>query len=990
MIARVATAAPFRPPARGGRTLAAGLLTALLLALAACGGGGSDGGGADAGTLSPPVDGGGATPKADPQAAALEQALASGDAAQVTLATVMAAAKAQLAEQTASHASARQALFGLGGGSPVNGITWNPTHDSVTFTLQDGARNHVMLASNWRYKGSTAGSHAALAVVGRAPQTGARYAAFGGNPLGVAGNAAMDQFMRNTLAWLTGRSDLANLKIVTAHLPGTATYWFPHEPKVRTWLAAQVPGVTINGLPADQAGADDGCDGARLDACLQGADLLVIGRQQGPNIGNSSTPDAYPAGVDGAAVMQAVLAAQARGTPVLYLHHYRDAGDLATRMLAYLGLGITNNYWANEGLNAFDAADLPAAPPEALALQALLDRLDQGRFSTTWSGCVADLGKTECERTSGFAGDAALSDEFADTAKALRTRLRSLDAQALPLFATPGYAQEKLLVLLGDKYRESVSYPMDKVTAGADFFRAYFSDLAAYINRPHTTVARNLGNFSGTLPADTPTVSRQVSVDAPPLRRLEHMTGLYVMPGRSVTIAREDTSAANVTVGLNLLRDSTRLYNTNGYARPTMLASPRVALKSGQPLTITSPFGGPLILFIEPVSGAASLPVVQVQVDGATTHPLLRDPADPAQVAAFRAELDSTPTHWVSVRTDFLTVHSTLAHFRQSVADQGGVDNLVAAIVKYMVKSNYELAGFSSATAGAFNLSPEAAAFCQSAGWDCTGAQHRRDKMQHFISDVVATCGAGCSGNPIDSNSPVEPAGSLENHEIGHNLQPERLRIYGDLSDEVSNNIFPVHTQTLFNQVTTGTRKSYHRGSAKNAFDLIKASLATADPAAHMKSRIWTDTAYAANGAMRLSFYRQLVEYARHYNPALGDGWALYTLMYLLDRNVDAAAQDWPAAAAALGFGTYAAPPASIGGNDFMLIAASRIVGRDMRAVFEMWGVDTSAAAQGQVAAYALPTADRLLFPMADMTQSGSGIGAPVRLAPDASYPAGY
>jgi hypothetical protein len=32
----------------------------------------------------------------------------------------------------------------------------------------------------------------------------------------------------------------------------------------------------------------------------------------------------------------------------------------------------------------------------------------------------------------------------------------------------------------------------------------------------------------------------------------------------------------------------------------------------------------------------------------------------------------------------------------------------------------------------------------------------------------------------------------------------------------------------------------------------------------------------------------------------------------------------------------------------------------------------------------------RLLFPMADMTQSGAGIGAPVTMAADAVYPAGY
>ena len=926
--------------------------------------------------------------------AALSQAMASGDASLVTLPTVMSAAKAQLAGRITAHGAARQALWGLGSGAtPADGITWDPSHDSVTFNVLDSARNHVVLASNWKFKGSTAGSGATLAVAGQAPASGTRYAAFGGNPMAVAGNAAMDQFMRNTVSWLTQRTDLGNLKVVTAHLPGKATYWFPHETKLRDWIATRMPGATVNGLPAAQAVADDACDGDKLDACLQGADLLVIGRQQGPNIGNSNSPDNYPAGQDGATVMQAVAAAQARGTPVLYLHHYRDANDLATRMLDYLGLGITNNYWAEEGLSDVRAADLPATPGRCGAAA--------GAAGSAGAGQLQHHLERLRQRSR---QDAVRAQRQLRRRRRAERRVRRHRQGAAQPPAQPGRAGRaavrprrlragKAAGAAGRQVPRIGELPAGQGLGGRRFLPRLFLRHGGH----HQPRRRHRGAQPRQLLR--PVRGRHAHRVAPhrcgrtghPPPGASHRPVRDARPQRD-HLAREDTSAASVTVGLNLLRDSTRLYNTNGYDRPTQLASPRVALKSGQPLTITSPFGGPLILFIEPVTGAATPPVVQVQVqvDGATTHPLLRDPSDAAQVAAFRAELDSTPTNWVSVRTDFLTVHSTLANFRQSVAAQGGVESLVAGIVKYMVKANYELAGFNSATAGAFSLPPEAAAFCQANGWDCTGTQHRRDLMQHFISDVVATCGAGCSGNPIDSNSPVEPAGSLENHEIGHNIQPERLRIYGGLSGEVSNNIFPVHTQLLFNQATTGPRKTYHRGSAKTAFDLIKSSHASADPAAHMKAQIWTDSAYAANGSMRLTFYRQLVEYARHYNTALGDGWSLYTLMYLLDRNFDAATGNWPTAAAGLGFGTYATQPSTIDGNDFMLIASSRIIGRDMRPVFDMWGITSSAAARNQVAAYALPAAGKLLFPMADMTQSGAGIGAPVTMAADAAYPAGY
>ena len=954
------------------RRLGRALVSSSLLALAACGGGG--------GTDSHP-------PAPDPDAAALASALATGDASAVSLPTVLSAAQAQLDGQVSTFAAVRRSLFGLNadgstGPATVGALDWDPSHDSSYFSVLDQGRNHVVLAGNWRYADGTAGAGKVLAVAGQTPGVQARYVAFGGNPMAVPGNAALDTYLMNTLAWLTQRSSVTGLKVVTAHLPGSATYWFPHEAKVRHWFTAHVPGVILNGQPGNTLTSDDTCDGDKLDACLQGADLLVIGRQQGPNVGNSSSPDNYPPGYDGATVMQAVTAAQARHIPVLYLHHYRDTNDLASRLLDHFGLAVNNNYWSQEGLKGYTSADLPATPAALSAVRTLLDRLDTGAFSTTWSGCVDKLGRIACD------ADASFMAEFYTPADALRTRLRALDEKGVALFSQAGYEQEKLLVLLGDKYRQSVAYPMTKETSGAAFFRAYFSDMAVSVHRAHATVATNLGNFSGLFPASTPTLTRTIATTAPETGRRELMTGLYVMPGRTVTLTRtDDHASATVSVGLNMLRDTTHVFNT--YDRPTQLASPHVPLEPGRSVTLTSPFGGPLYLFVD-AAGAA--PAVTVDVSGVITHPVLRDVRDAAQVAAFKAELASTPTHWVGVTTDFLTVHSNLTHFRQTLADNGGdLDRVLSQIWTYMVKDTYELAGFNAATAGTFSLPAGVSAFCTAAGWDCTGPQHRRDVMQHVIVDNYAACGAGCSGNPYDQSWALSPLGWGETHEIGHNLQTGRLNIYGGQSGEVSNNIFPTHKQMAYNRAAQPATALVRGGtSAKLAFDIIKASLATADPGSAVKSAVWSDTAYAANNGLRLSFYRQLVEYARTYNSGFSDGWELYTLMYLLDRNVSAAASQWPASAAALGFGTYASAPAGMDGNDFMLIASSRIIGRDMRAVFAMWGITTSAAAAAQVAAYGLPAAEKLLFPMDNVNQYGAGVGAPITMTATAVYPAGY
>jgi immunomodulating metalloprotease len=206
-----------------------------LVLLASCGGGG--GGTSDSGvatstpsntqapgaatpgpTTVTPGSGTTTTPTpTDPDAAALAAAMASGNASAVSLPIVMAAAKNQLSSQMLAYANTRQSLFGLNTDGTANanslsGIDWNPTRDSVHFTVLDQAHNQAFLPGNWRYSDSTAGSSKTLAVTGKAANSGARYAAFGGNPMAVQGNANMDLLVKNTVAWLTGQSSGSSLK----------------------------------------------------------------------------------------------------------------------------------------------------------------------------------------------------------------------------------------------------------------------------------------------------------------------------------------------------------------------------------------------------------------------------------------------------------------------------------------------------------------------------------------------------------------------------------------------------------------------------------------------------------------------------------------------------------------------------------------------------------------------------------------------------------
>ncbi|WP_170298703.1 ImpA family metalloprotease [Massilia eburnea] len=928
-----------------------------------CGGGGGNGsdtaGAPGTGTSNP------GTPPG-PTTSALEVAMSSGNSSNVTLPTVLTAAQSLLSTQVAAYADVRQAIS-----SNVGNIDWDPSHDSAYFTLQDAARNHLILPSNWKYNGATAGTGVALGIAGNTPVNNTRYAAFGGNPIGVPGNAEMDKLMANTVGWLSAAAAApATFKVVVAQVPGTESYWFPHEKKVRDWFYAKYQGVTINGQASTGTQADDACDGAALAGCLQGANLLVIGSDQGKNY-------------SGDTVLQAVSAAQARGIPVLYLNHNRDANDLATRLSTYFGLAHNSNYWGQEGLKAFAPASLPTQPAKLASIQALLTRLEQGTFSTTWSGCGTSS-PVNCD------GDATYMSEFGTQAAQIRTTMRQFDANGTRLFDQAGYQLEKLLVLLGDKYRENVSYPMDKTVNEQDFFRAYFSDATAYINRDSSAVAKNLGNFATMIPAATPTISQTVTVTLPTSGTREYLTGLYVIPGRKVTLTRTDGGTGTVKFGLNMLRDTTREFDKNLFDRPTQISSPRAALAANKAVSITSPYGGPLMLFID--AAASGSQTVTVQVDGVVTHPVLRNPNDPTAVAAFAAEVNSTVTNWVGFATDTLTLHSTLDHFKTTMASYNGdMAALASDTFKYTVKDTYELAGFNSSS-GQLSLASAVTSFCNSKGWDCTGTQHRRDTMQHVISDVHALCGDGCSGNPYDQDWAFNPLGWGESHEIGHNIQPGRLKIYGGQSTEVSNNIFPMHKQMKFNLTAAGLASPIiarpNTGAA--VFNDLKAALGTADPVTAMYNSTWSDTSYAANNSARVMFYRQLVEYARYYNPQFPDGWDLVTLLYLLDRDFGQAASTWATKATGFGFGAYAAYPGSISGNDFMLIATSNIIGRDMGPMFALWGITTSSEAKAQVAAYGYTAVQQLYFPMNYLSATPAKVGAPIVMTATATYPAGY
>lgn len=798
-------------------------------------------------------------------------------------------------------------------------ISYAPGNRTQLITINENERVFPLLVGN---KGNL------LAVRGMAG--GGRFAAYGSVPmeyfLGGA-NLEYEASFKKVLGWLlTGTADTSSLlqakKIALTFTGGdstTMTNWFNQQ-------AAAWKTQVCN-------------DPATITTCYQDKDLLIVSWE-------TSGTDSQ-----NAAVLAAIKAHLALNKPVLYLHTwYEGTSNFSGLLSAFLGITLPygGNYWANDAANFSNLSQMQAGNGLFEPVERMLRHFQNRDFSFNWASCTDDR---DCKNM------ADLVHEFYDGANAVRQQVGSWEKNNLDIFSQGGRRLGKLLVLLGDKYRSSISYPMMKgVTNDTVFLQSLYADHSAYITRKLNPSQSDLGSFSATIPENLPVIN-PVLVLTTRLSQVSSSSGYYVPPGRTVILTRKDANPVKVSAHIGMLRSgAAHVFNT--YDRPMFLWSSSVPLLKDKPVKMTSPYGGILYLNAE---GTATAQVVNIAANG-----LLRQPVfNGTNFDEFSAKLVNTPLNWADIRLPAIQIHSRLDLIKESISDPligGNINRLLTLTQNYLYKDTYNLAGMVGA---GIKPSAKVLAFCSAHGWDCTNVNiHGMTNIQHINADRAA-CGYGCSGNPYDQYWAFSPLGWGESHEIGHNLQRSRLKIYDSASTEVSNNIFPVHKWWRFNKLSTETIKYGRDLGFKATFDALQQAALTADPVETARTAIWV------NGGVfqRLIFYWQMAMSSRNL-AHLGDaGWDVFRLMYLHERLFSAAiANDtlWASQKSSLGFSQYAQRPTAISGNDFMLIAMSYITGRDQRPFFELWGVKYSAEASNQVAVYGFPAVKKQFWVVPD------------------------
>ncbi|MDF5800807.1 metalloprotease ImpA [Pseudomonas aeruginosa] len=699
--------------------------------------------------------------------------------------------------------------------------------------------------------------------------------------------------------------------------------------------------ATLNGLKsAGLQPADAACNALTDASCASASKLLVLGN-----------------GASAASLSATVRARLQAGLPILFVHT-NGWNQSSTGQQILSGLGLQEGPY---GGNYWDKDAVPSSRTRARSVElggaygqdpALVQQIVDGSWRTDydWSKCTSYVGRTTCDDVPG------LSD-FSKRVDVLKGALDAYNQKAQNLFALPGTTSLRLWLLWADAVRQNIRYPMDKAADTARFQETFVADAIVGYVREAGAAQKELGSYAGQRQQSMPVSGSEETLTLTlPSAQGFTAIGRMAAPGKRLSIRIEDAGQASLAVGLNTQRiGSTRLWNTRQYDRPRFLKSPDIKLQANQSVALVSPYGGLLQL---DYSGATPGQTVTVKVTGAASQPFLdiQPGEDSSQaIADFIQALDADKADWLEIRSGSVEVHAKVEKVRGSIdKDYGGdVQRFIRELNEVFIDDAYTLAGFAIPNQA---KTPAIQQECAVRGWDCDSETlHKLPGTQHINVDQYAQCGGGCSGNPYDQTWGLNPRGWGESHELGHNLQVNRLKVYGGRSGEISNQIFPLHKDWRvlreFGQNLDDTRVNY-----RNAYNLIVAGRAEADPLAGVYKRLWEDPGtYALNGE-RMAFYTQWVHYWADLKNDPLQGWDIWTLLYLHQRQVDKS--DWDANKAALGYASYAQRPGNSGdasstdGNDNLLIGLSWLTQRDQRPTFALWGIRTSAAAQAQVAAY--------------------------------------
>ncbi len=833
---------------------------------------------------------------------------------------LLSAALAEISQHKAHFNDIKSQLFKLDSASEkLTSIDWRPSHDAAIIS-PEYPFNDTVLYTTHAAKKADAIAVDSFAVAGSKALNSGRYLAFAGNPFRNIINEQMVKFLHNSFDWLSQKKhdQLTQFNVVLSQLD--ESHYFRDRSKTREWLDTNVANINYNDTGA--------CDGTLLASCLTDKpDLLIISR---------FTRDTD----DKAAIIKSVQTALNENIPVIYIQYDGGIGEHGRELLSLMNISHGgDNYWSDRYLSAFDPNTIMDALPSNIAkIKTLLTNFNNKKFNVDLTGCA----------TRSCPDESNVQAEFFDGANAIKAMFNSFDAQKLDIFTSSDYRLHKLLILLADHYRQSVTYPMDKQTTDTvEFFQSLFADYAVYNTRSVNPTQKDMGNFSRSGFSHITAENAIVTLTSKPSFR---SAGVYALPGQTFTITRTDNNTADTSVFINTLRTgATHIFNDNGYNRPYLLQTNRIAISPGERIEITSSYGGPIQI------GFSQKDIdVSFEFENIGRHPHWRTPADDIVFAQKMAQADYD---WAEIATEGFEVHSKLTKLSASLA--GSIwpvaSDFANATYQYTHNMVHVLAGFQGP---GIDVVPEIHDFVTARGLSVDTI----DIVKHMNADQP-TCGWGCSGNPYDAGWNFSPAGHGDLHELGHGIERSSMRFEG-YGGHSNTNFYSYFSKSVYED-DTDQSASCQSLPFESIFNTLQQSQLAADPSAYMQSNLtksWSE---------HHAIYLQLMMAAQA-EGTITNGWYLYPRLHIWDREMwrfDNSEDAWNTGKVALGFDDYTLTDFSAASqNDRLFISLSEITQLNLTDWFAMYGFTVSDKAKAQVLAKGHKLLDKIFY-----TSTGTG-----------------
>ncbi|MCP4326698.1 MAG: hypothetical protein GY787_33700 [Alteromonadales bacterium] len=781
-----------------------------------------------------------------------------------------------------------------------------PFNDNVLYTTHTGG-GEVSIAP--------------IAIAGSQTFNSGRYLAFGGSPFRTSNDEQMNQFLLNALSWLSNKevATVSNVNIVISQLD--ESYYFKDASKTRTWLDEKLSGrITYN--------AQGECNGIKLATCIESKpDVVIISRK-------------VFTGDDTDAILNAVEMALTQDIPILYIQHDGGIGDHGRALLNLFNISHeSDNYWSKRVLTEFDPQTVNNQLPVATqAIKTLLTNFKNQQFNVDLSECDT----RSCPVESNTQG------EFFEGAAAIRSYFLDHDVNKRDIFQTEKYRLQKLLILLSDKLRQNVSYPMDKLTTDTNsFFKSLYSDYVLYHFRDINPVQPDMGNFSRSDFSHITPENLTVNMTTKPNFR---SAGVYALPGQTFTVTRTDSNAVSTHIFVNSLRSgATHIFSTNKYNRPHLLQTQRIEVTPGETIKFTSSYGGPIQVYFTEKDIPISLEFTNI---GRHAHW-----SSSQDDEIFAQRLQDFDYDWAEIATPGFEVHSKTTKLQSSLANSiwPVASDFANATERYTHNNVHVLAGFQGP---GIDVIPEVHDFVTARGLSVDTI----DIVKHMNADQP-TCGGGCSGNPYDAGWNFSPTGHGDIHELGHGIERASMRFEG-YGGHSNTNFYSYFTKSIYAD-DTGEDPSCQALPFESTFTTLQASKHSdvSDPIAYMQENL--DKGWSTHHLL----YIQLMMAAQA-EGTLQNGWYLYPRMHIWDREMwrlDNSDESWLTGKVSLGFEDYTrAEFGAMSTNERLFISLSEISQLDLTEWFNMYGFSLTDKAIAQVKSKNHKVLDPIFYKSAD------------------------